>query len=169
MRCEGIPQGSDLTAPDRVCCPKNSTGKNVVLCQGDMTLCMDCEHVRFPIGSRISQQTRTTNKTRSSTEVIQTMPSRDNTGTSSSSLEAILDPDNRNDSNSFCVHLDEIFQFGYKDINATLLKLEKDELLNIHKELLVKFVDMYPEYKDKKAKHRLVRKNHCTRYIQHWV
>ena len=55
VACYGIPTGgTPTTGRYRLECPQRKRGRDVVLCQGDMNLCRDCEHVRFPDVSRIA-------------------------------------------------------------------------------------------------------------------
>jgi hypothetical protein len=62
----------------------------------------------------------------------------------------------------FCNSLDDLFQYGLKDIEETLLKLDKDILQDIHRDLVQRIGTMFPSYKDKRPRKRQVKSTMIT-------
>ena len=135
MRCYGIVREN----PRRLECPHNKSGRDVKRCQGDLMLCSDCEHVRFPPHPDTSTETDVPDP--------QVAPGTSTPGSGSNkkvTLSSLLISDDV--CKLFCDSIDQIFRYAYRDINDTLLKLQKDDLLKIHKELVPRFVSIFPTY-----------------------
>ena len=114
-------------------------------------LCSDCEHVRFPPHPDTSTETDVPDP--------QVAPGTSTPGSGSNkkiTLSSLLISDDV--CKLFCDSIDQIFRYAYRDINDTLLKLQKDDLLKIHKELVQRFVSIFPTYTDKQPKNRQIKK-----------
>ena len=163
-QCYGIATTTSSGCP-KLECPQKKYGGEVKLCQGDMTLCLQCEHVRFPSTSRLNH-----GLTDVSTDNADELQSRSNdiapthTSVDTSSHEqqinnllelSSLDLATQSYPQIFINSLSNIFQYSVKDIQSEVSKTTMETLSSLHKSLCDKITEIFPQYKNRRVVNRV--------------
>ena len=162
-QCYGIATSSTLE------CPHNASGGDVILCQGDMCLCKQCEDVRFPATSRLSQErarqqinTVAPGSTRpSSGPAGDTVPQSTSTASATpntplTNLRELQELDKEAFHKTFMNNMNIIFQYTMLDIEKVLDGIALETLTQLHKTLCGLAKVTFPKYSNMKAKNRII-------------